>query len=203
MRHEAAHHGRACRACSPEFLGCMELWGQRGTVDANEAEARKVICSSGGEEKQRSQSICAGSFNEPLDQLRPYALPFLAFVHDNGAKEGARPVQLQPCCSHERAFALCHEEVRQVVGHSLSRQVCGSEEGFDCTEVGGAGGPEGEHHRAHPSVVRSSTTRARTSSRISRTRSTDLPFGSSRGQSPRFNPGTYGQASPQPMVMSH
>src|SRR5262249_4427940 len=45
-------------------------------------------------------------------------------------------------------------------------------------------------------------TSPRTSSRISRTRATGLPFGSSSGQSSRRNPGTTGQASPQPIVTS-
>src|ERR1017187_10192843 len=46
-------------------------------------------------------------------------------------------------------------------------------------------------------------TRSAISARISRTRSTGLPLGSSSGQSSRSWPGTTGHASPQPMVTSN
>lgn len=99
----------------------MELWGQGGAVDANKTEAREVRRSRGGEKEQGVESICAGSLNEALDQLCTHPLSLLALIHNNGAKKCARPVQLQPCCSHEHAFTLRYEKMRQVVSHSLPR----------------------------------------------------------------------------------
>ena len=46
-------------------------------------------------------------------------------------------------------------------------------------------------------------TRARISSRVFRTESIPCPLGSGNGQSSRRRPGTYGQSSPQPIVISN
>src|SRR4029078_10188786 len=63
-------------------------------------------------------------------------------------------------------------------------------------------GPAAVRAPPQPSWAINVSMRPRTSSRIRRTTSTVLPFGSSSGQSSRRRPGTTGHFSPQPIVTS-